>query len=142
MPSIPQPVIPPSPAPRIAKVQERGPSRIRIALVLSSILFGGALVIALWAVFYFDNTAESLSALGSFLGGTAGPMMAMASWLFLYAAFKSQQEQLQLQEAELTSQQQLMTAQTAVLRQQSFESGWFSFVRLQRDSAIDQMASP
>jgi hypothetical protein len=76
------------------------------------------------------------------LGGTAGPLITLASVLLLFAAFLGQQHQLAIQEKQLVSQQRLMSSQTDVLRRQVFETSFFTFLRFQRDSALTLIARP
>jgi hypothetical protein len=114
----------------------------RGVIIGALLLVLGAMILALWGVRQFSTSAGDLGQLGSFFGGTVGVLLTLSSVLFLYSGLRGQQQQLQMHEVELRSQQEMLLTQTGVLRQQVFEGSFFAFLEFHRDSALTLQAKP
>ncbi len=81
--------------------------------------------IELWGELNIETAAQ----LGTFIGGTSGPLWALAGVFFFYATLKMQTYQISLQRKSLRKQRDDSKKQIQILDQQAFETSFFSIIK-------------
>jgi len=76
---------------------------------------------------------DTLSNLGDWLGGTSAPLLNLAAFIMILAAYKSQQEELELTREEMKLTRQEFKEQNATLGLQRFENTFFNLLSNNND---------
>lgn len=105
------------------------------ALAVAPLAVVGAIAIAWWAWGAVAGAGAHPTDYGTFLGGTAAPLVALAAFALLVAGFLAQLNQLAAYEHELR-------ANAAAGARATFERTFFELLRFHRDSAVGLLARP
>jgi hypothetical protein len=93
----------------------------RSALMLAGVLLLAGIAIAVWSLFQFTSGKGDLDQLGSFLGGTVGPLWSAAGLVLVFVAYLAQRDQLALQQQDLRAQSRQLEIQESEIRSAALE---------------------
>jgi hypothetical protein len=104
------------------------------------VLIVGALLIAGWSIWEYNQPTFNLNELGDFLGGVVGPLFSLAGLIIIYVAFLGQKQQLLLQQQELKATREELAGQRKQLelqnrqtKKRNYENTFFRVITLQNE---------